>query len=33
MAAGDNSDALMTMGKVSEFSLSKDDWNTYIKQL
>ena len=33
MVAGDNSDALMSMGKVSEFNLSKDDWNTYIKLL
>ena len=23
----------MTMGKVSEFNLNEDDWNTYIQQL
>ena len=33
MVTRNSSSMSMTMGKVSEFNLNEDDWNTYIQQL
>ena len=33
MATRNSSSMSMTVGKVSEFNLNEDDWNTYIEQL
>ena len=33
MAMRNSIDMSMTVGRVSEFNLNEDDWNTYIEQL